>query len=463
MTSVPVRRTAAALGLVLATTALAGAPASADTAPTPTLATTAGSAPTLTASAIAANARIARLLPRRISHIKPLGRTRAIRAVDVQTGRTLYSSRAATPMRGASVTKLATAVNALSLLGTTTRFPTRVVDGSKPSEVVIVGGGDPMLTSLQLRELAVKTATALLARLPAAPPPPVAGEQPAPVTTVPFQVRVDDTLYGPTSGAPGWWTSYQPYVVTPVRPLVRDLRNGWDTAKDAASYFASRVQVELAKLVKARTDLAVQVTYTGRRTAAADAAEVARFKGNTSGAALAWMLSVSDNDVAEMFFRNNAIAAKATPSWAGARAAAQKHLASLGIDVRGWRLVDGSGVSRRDRLTARGLVQLLRLAQSPAHPELAPLRGLLPVAGRTGTLAARNGRYTTAPTRCAAGKVFAKTGTLHDTVGLAGYALGSDGRLRAFAAMVNDWPRRYATLTVRRGVDRIAATLTGCY
>jgi D-alanyl-D-alanine carboxypeptidase/D-alanyl-D-alanine-endopeptidase (penicillin-binding protein 4) len=284
-----------------------------------------------------------------------------------------------------------------------------------------------------------------------------------PPTPVSFRIRVDDTLYGTPTSAPGWWTDYQPYVVTPVRPLVRDLRNGWDTSADAARYFAGRVQVELAKLLVARTDLAVDVRYSGRLKAAVDAPEVARFKGNTSGAALAWMLKVSDNDVAEMFFRNNAIAAKATPTWAGARAAAQAHLASLGIDVRGWRLADGSGVSRVDRLTTRGLVQLLRLAQSPKHPELAPLRAMLPVAGRTGTLAASNGRYTTRPTICARGKVFAKTGTLHDVVGLAGYALGSDGRLRAFAVMVNSRSTKYSKLTVRRAVDRVPATLTGCY
>lgn len=471
MTQVAVRRTSAALGLVLAATVLVGAPATADTAPRPVAGATNASA-TLTAKAIAANARIVRVLPKRVAKNKPLGRNRAIQAADVETGRWLYGSRTSVPLMGASVTKLATAVNTLSLLGTTSRWPTRVVEGTKASEVVLVGGGDPMLTSAQLRTLAAQTAAVLATRVPEPPTPPVPPVPPVPgdtttppptVTTVPFRIRVDDTLYGPTGAAPGWNRDYQPYVVTPVRPLVRDLRNGWDTSADVASYFAARVEVELAKLLVTRTDLAVKVRYTGRQAAAPEAVELAQFKGNTSGAALAWMLKVSDNDVAEMLFRNNAIAAKGTPTWAGARSAAQKHLASLGVDITGWKLYDGSGVSRADRLTTRGLVQLLRLAQSPTHPELAPLRAMLPVAGRTGTLAARNGRYTTAPTRCAAGKVFAKTGTLHDVVGLAGYARGSDGRLRAFAVMVNSRKAKYSKLTVRRAVDRIAATLTGCY
>jgi D-alanyl-D-alanine carboxypeptidase/D-alanyl-D-alanine-endopeptidase (penicillin-binding protein 4) len=469
MSPVPARRTAAALGLVLVATTLTVAPASADQTPAPTAATTARAA--LTPAAVAANARIARVLPKRVKKAKPLGRNRAIQAVDLGTGIQLFGRRTTVPLRGASVTKLATAVNALSLFGTTTRFPTRVVDGTSSKQIILVGGGDPLLSSLQLRALALRTATALATRVPPVtppPPPPVGEVDPTPTptptpTTVSFRIRVDDTLYGTPTGAPGWWTSYQPYVVTPVRPLVRDLRNGWDTSADAAKYFAGRVQIELAKLLAERTDLVVDVKYSGRLAAAPDAPEVARFKGNTTGAALAWMLKVSDNDVAEMFFRNNAIALKATPSWAGARAAAQAHLASLGVDVRGWQLVDGSGVSRKDRLTTRGLIQLLTLAESPAHPELAPLRGMLPVGGKTGTLAASNGRYTTAPTRCARGKVFAKTGTLHDTVGLAGYARGSDGRLRAFAVMVNSRNTRYSKLTVRRAVDRIPTTLTGCW
>ena len=97
---------------------------------------------------------------------------------------------------------------------------------------------------------------------------------------------------------------------------------------------------------------------------------------------------------------------------------------------------------------------------SPSHPKLLPLRGYLPVGGRSGTLASR---YATAPTRCAAGKVFAKTGTLHDAIALAGYALGRDGRLRVFAVL--DVPREsvFTPNQTRVAVDRVPTTLTGCW
>jgi D-alanyl-D-alanine carboxypeptidase/D-alanyl-D-alanine-endopeptidase (penicillin-binding protein 4) len=245
--------------------------------------------------------------------------------------------------------------------------------------------------------------------------------------------------------------------------LVYDLRHSSDTSADAARYFASSVQTYLRSFTKTRTDLLITAVYTGRLPAPTGAHEIAHFAGNTSGAALAWMLLVSDNDVAEKFFRNSAIAAGLTGSWTDARIHETAVLKSLGVDTAGWVIRDGSGVSRADRLTARGLVTLLRASISPDHPELAPLKGMLPVGGVSGTLKAAYGRYSTAPTMCARGKVFAKTGTLHDTVGLAGFANGHDGRLKVFAVMVNNWNTKFPVLQVRQSVDQIPATATGCF
>jgi len=113
-------------------------------------------------------------------------------------------------------------------------------------------------------------------------------------------------------------------------------------------------------------------------------------------------------------------------------------------------------------VTARGLVQLLMKAISPTYPELAPLKGWLPVGGVSGTLSARAHRYTTAPTKCARGRVFAKTGTLHDAIGLAGYALGRDGTIRVFAVLVAP-SGRYSQLAVRQAVDLLPTTAVGCW
>ncbi len=454
-------RRSSVVALAAAAVLLGSSPAFAATSPEPAPTTAPRSSDRTAESAAlaAADARIARLLPSRFLRPSPIAASTAKAAlvVDPTNGSTLYGYNVAASLRGASTTKLATAVTTLRVLGTSTRFPTVVVDGRTVREIVLVAGGDPLLSSSQLLRLARSTAAVLATRVPA---PPTTTPVPASAPT-PFRVsvRVDDSLFPAPTLAPGWPSSYQPGVVSPVRALKRDLRHSSDTSKDAATYFAGQVGVALQALLAARTDLHPYAAYDGRLTAAKDAPEIARFAGNTSGAALAWMLKVSDNDVAEMLFRHNAVARGVAPTWAGARANEMRELAALGVDTRGWAVYDGSGVSRSDRLTVRGLVSLLRLAISPEHPELAPLRAWLPVGGVSGTLSSR---YSTKPTICARGKVFAKTGTLRDAIGLAGYATGTDGRPRIFAVMVARNPA-YTPLATRFAVDLVPTTLTGCY
>jgi D-alanyl-D-alanine carboxypeptidase/D-alanyl-D-alanine-endopeptidase (penicillin-binding protein 4) len=84
----------------------------------------------------------------------------------------------------------------------------------------------------------------------------------------------------------------------------------------------------------------------------------------------------------------------------------------------------------------------------------------LPVAGRTGTLATAYGRFVTPASRCAVGRVVAKTGTLHDVVSLSGVAISVDGRLRLFSILVNARPQRYPILATRQAVDALAAAIS---
>jgi D-alanyl-D-alanine carboxypeptidase/D-alanyl-D-alanine-endopeptidase (penicillin-binding protein 4) len=404
-----------------------------------------------------AQARLRYLLPRRAAALPALDRAPAIYVADASTGAVGYRRNWTTQMRGASTMKLLTAATTLRLMGTDRTFPTVVRTGRTSREVVIVGGGDPLLSSAQLDTLAVRTAAKLAALVPAAPVTP-----PASPTPVAFTVRLDDTLFAAPTAAAGWRSTYLPTEVMPVRPLVRDLRNSWDGAKSAAQWFTARVDLALKKQLAARTDLAPSVGYAGRLKAPAASTVVSQITGNSSGAILKYMLLWSDNDVAEMMFRNNALAAAHTATWAGGIATARETLAALRIPATEWTIRDGSGLSREDRMTANGLAALLRRAASPNYPALAPLRTYLPVGGVSGTLSRAYHRYDTAPTSCARGKVWGKTGSLFDTIALAGYARGADGRLKVFVTLVHR-TRSYDGLTVRRSADRIAATATGCY
>ncbi len=71
----------------------------------------------------------------------------AVSVVDPVTGEVVYERGATLPLLPASTAKIATAVAALTALDPQARLTTRVVAGSAPGEVVLVGGGDPTLAS----------------------------------------------------------------------------------------------------------------------------------------------------------------------------------------------------------------------------------------------------------------------------------------------------------------------------
>src|SRR5262249_60736105 len=100
-----------------------------------------------------------------------------------------------------------------------------------------------------------------------------------------------------------------------------------------------------------------------------------------------------------------------------------------GLPMTGVGIVDGSGLSRLDRLTTGALTALLRVAWS--DPTIKPvLLAALPVAGISGTL---EDRMRTGPAR---GHVAAQTGTTSEASALSGFVRGR----YAFAVLQNGHP-----------------------
>ena len=93
-------------------------------------------------------------------------------------------------------------------------------------------------------------------------------------------------------------------------------------------------------------------------------------------------------------------------------------------------LSDGSGLSRKDLVTPRAVVQLLRYAAAQPWGEL--YRSTLPVAGEDGTL---SDRMKNTP---AAGRIFAKTGTIGHGNALSGYATTVRGERLLFSILGNN-------------------------
>jgi D-alanyl-D-alanine carboxypeptidase/D-alanyl-D-alanine-endopeptidase (penicillin-binding protein 4) len=93
-------------------------------------------------------------------------------------------------------------------------------------------------------------------------------------------------------------------------------------------------------------------------------------------------------------------------------------------------LSDGSGLSRRDLVTPRAIVQLLIYAAAQPWGEI--YRSSLPVAGVDGTLSERM------KNTAAEGRIFAKTGTVEHVVALSGYATTVHGAHLIFSILGNN-------------------------
>jgi D-alanyl-D-alanine carboxypeptidase/D-alanyl-D-alanine-endopeptidase (penicillin-binding protein 4) len=170
------------------------------------------------------------------------------------------------------------------------------------------------------------------------------------------------------------------------------------------------------------------------------------------------MLTKSDNIVAEAMARQVALARGKPASFDGGAQATREVLAELKLPVDGFGLIDGSGLSYNDHVTAQLLTSVLAEAASPQHADLRAIISGLPVAGWSGTL---NKRYGANGTAAAAGIVRAKTGTLRSVNSLAGVAVDADGRLLAFSILADATPGT-APDPAEAALDRIAATLAGC-
>jgi D-alanyl-D-alanine carboxypeptidase/D-alanyl-D-alanine-endopeptidase (penicillin-binding protein 4) len=114
---------------------------------------------------------------------------------------------------------------------------------------------------------------------------------------------------------------------------------------------------------------------------------------------------------------------------AGARERVQQWLLGQGLKADDIEVDTGSGLSRSERGKPRALVQLLARAWSAPHAR--DFVESLPIAGVDGTLARRF------QGGAASGSAFLKTGSLLDARALAGYVKAKSGKVYAVAAMVN--------------------------
>lgn len=126
----------------------------------------------------------------------------------------------------------------------------------------------------------------------------------------------------------------------------------------------------------------------------------------------------SNNDYADILLR-----------YLGGSQSVRQALTSLGVDPNGYRIADGSGLSRSNLVTPRAIVSILRAMHSAKGNDI--FLASLPVAGTSGTLKHRL-RQTTAQ-----GHVYAKTGTLKGVRALSGYVENAQYGTLVFSIISN--------------------------
>jgi D-alanyl-D-alanine carboxypeptidase len=166
-----------------------------------------------------------------------------------------------------------------------------------------------------------------------------------------------------------------------------------------------------------------------------------------------WFLLWSDNQLSERMAKLAAKYAGNEFNDEGVAITFAEILISFGINPAQMEVIDASGLSRQNKVTAHVLAQLLYKIHS--DPVLSKLIEGLPVGGKSGTLQSRY--IKTAPD--AVGLVKAKTGTLSGTVSLAGYVQSGD-REYAFAIIADRIGRtNSASDRARKTLDRYLAKI----
>lgn len=127
-----------------------------------------------------------------------------------------------------------------------------------------------------------------------------------------------------------------------------------------------------------------------------------------------------------------------------------RYWSSEGIDLDGFEMFDGSGLSRRNRVTANQLCRvLLAMTGTPVFPAFV---ASLPVAGRSGGLAPL------LKNTAAENNLRAKTGTMEGVRSYAGYVKNSRGEQLAFVLLVNNFS--VSGPEMRRKCERLLLRIT---
>lgn len=140
----------------------------------------------------------------------------------------------------------------------------------------------------------------------------------------------------------------------------------------------------------------------------------------------------SRNMYCEAMIKTIGLKQKNKADWVSGLGAMCEFWAARGVDMRGFFLYDGSGLSARNAVSTKSFAQIMRLIHMD-KTTFGDFYNLLAVSGSTGTLT------NVGKNSPAAGNVRAKSGTLNRVKSYTGYVTTASGRLLAFCMIANNY------------------------
>lgn len=376
----------------------------------------------------------------------PLLGTLAASVVDATTGEVLFDRAGTSPQSPAGAIQLLTAATAISTLGVDATLSTKVMDGTAPGSIVLLGGGDATLSTnpdsvYPGAPLISDLATQAMAKYTAAHPG-------VPITSI----VLDASLWDPADNwDPSWPTSertdgYQPFITALM--VDGDRADATQTVSPRSDDPVTRAGQAFA----AAAGLPDAVLSTGTATGSTVLAEVT---SQPVGTLVSQMLTSSDNALAEMLARSTSLKRGLGGSSGSLQEAVPTALAELGMAATDTLVIkDGSGESANNAVSPQFLAQLMVLVRRGDAGLAAVLEGM-PIGGVSGDLADRF----LGDNAAAGAATSAKSGWIFRERSLAGTVTARDSAALTFAFYgLGD----AITFDTRQALDTLVAAVYAC-
>ncbi|KNX36150.1 D-alanyl-D-alanine carboxypeptidase/D-alanyl-D-alanine endopeptidase [Luteipulveratus halotolerans] len=377
-----------------------------------------------------------------------LGPSTAITVRDGRTGQHLLDVNADGSYTPASITKMLSAYAIAHSLDLHSTLDTTVTAGA-PGSVVLKAGGDTVLNPGKGDPSAV-TGRAGLADLAAQ----VAARLKASGATT---TRVDyDLTHAPGPLQASSWD--QGLVDGGYTTRIAMLGLSTERSDPGNPPPKDPARTTVAAFVKALAAQGITATVGRTTTAPAGAQQLGVVHSAPVLDVLGVALQDSDNAMIESLARQGAAKAGKPGDTASVTAWVLQTLRGAGIDLRGVKLADTSGLGDGTTIPARVVADVLGKATAGRDRTFEEVVSRLPTAGLNGTL---HNRFGVSGTRGGVGVVRAKTGSLPSVTSLAGTVTDKDGRLLTFT-VINNGKQPRGPLDARAALDRIVAALATC-